>query len=277
MEKSHPAKKEEEEKSVKRHLKIGLAGFLLVTLVFVSLSKEKPSAFIEVEVKGVRLDTMGHNPVVILADKDGKKALPIWIGLLEANAIDKELKNVSSTRPMTHDLLHSILGQVHATVKEVKVVELKDHTYYAKLFLMLNKELIEVDARPSDAIVMALKSKAPIYVSAKIMGDQGITLATKGSFGERYGIRIQELTASLASYFNFKGQQGVLVSEVLPGSASESSGIKAGDIITKVDLKEVGSVQEFEEAFDALQPSSTVQILLFRDDRFREVELLLKP
>ena len=277
MEKSHPAKKEEEEKSVKRHLKIGLAGFLLVTLVFVSLSKEKPSAFIEVEVKGVRLDTMGHNPVVILADKDGKKALPIWIGLLEANAIDKELKNVSSTRPMTHDLLHSILGQVHATVKEVKVVELKDHTYYAKLFLMLNKELIEVDARPSDAIVIALKSKAPIYVSAKIMGDQGITLATKESFGERYGIRIQELTVSLASYFNFKGQQGVLVSEVLPGSASESSEIKAGDIITKVDLKEVGSVQEFEEAFDALQPSSTVQILLFRDDRFREVELLLKP
>lgn len=275
--KSPPAKKEEEEKSMKRYLKIGVAGLLLVTLVLVSVSKEKPSAFIEVEVKGVRLDTVGHNPVVILADKDGKKALPIWIGLLEANAIDKELKNVSFTRPMTHDLLHSILEQVHATVKEVKVVELKDHTYYAKLFLRLNKELIEVDARPSDAIVMALKSRAPIYVSAKIMDDQGIALATKESFGERYGIRIQELTVSLASHFNFKGQQGVLVSEVLPGSASESSGIKAGDIITEVNLKGVGSVHEFEEAFDAIQPGKTARILLFRDDSFQEVDLLLKP
>jgi len=261
---------------MRRYLKVGLAALLLAGLALVSISRDKP-AFLEMEVKGVRLDATGQNPVVILADKDGKKALPIWIGLLEANAIDRELKNVSSTRPMTHDLLHSILEQVHVKVQEVKIVDLKNHTYYAKLFLMSNKELIEIDARPSDAIIMALKSRAPVYVSAKIMDDQGIILARKESFGERHGIRIQELTPSLASHFSFKGQKGVLVSEVLPGSAPESSGIKAGDIITKVDLREVGSVQEFEEAFDAIQAGSSVPILLFRDDNFQEVNLLLKP
>jgi bifunctional DNase/RNase len=262
---------------MRRYLKIGLGGALLVSLVFVSVGKEIPSAFIEMEVKGVRLDTIGQNPVVILADKESKKALPIWIGLLEANAIDRELKNISSPRPMTHDLLHSILAQIQVKVKEVKIVELKDHTYFATLILILNQGVIEVDARPSDAIILSLKSKTPIFVSSKILDQQGISLTKKDNLGERYGIRIQELTPSLASHFNFKGQRGVLVSEIVSGSASEASGIKAGDIITKVNLKEMGTVQEFEEVFDGLKAGSSAQILLFRDDKFQEVNLFLRP
>jgi len=262
---------------MKRFWKIGLTGILLVSLVLVSISKETPPAFIEIEVKGVRLDAIGQNPLVILADKEGKKALPIWIGLLEANAIDKELKRIPSARPMTHDLLYSILGQAQVKVKEVKIVDLRDNTYFATLFLTLDKNLIEVDARPSDAIILALKSKAPVFVSTKIYDEQGVALTPNDVFGERYGIRIQELTPSLASHFNFKGQKGVLVSEVNPGSPSESSGIKTGDIITKVNLKEVGSVKEFEEAFDADKRGSSLQILIFRDDKFQEINLFLKP
>jgi len=262
---------------MRRYFVIGLLGVLLITLlVFISISKETPSPFVEMEVKGVRLDAIGQNPIVILADKEGKKALPIWIGLLEASAIDKELKNITSPRPMTHDLLHSILSQAQVKVREVKIVDLKDHTYYAKLFLTLNKKLIEVDARPSDAIILALKSKTPIFVLATILDEQGIALAKK-NMGERYGIRIQELTPSLASHFNFKGQKGVLVSEVIAGSTSEASGMKAGDIITKVDLKEVSSVQECEEALDAAEAANSIKILLFRDDKFQEVNLSLKP
>ena len=262
---------------MKRYWKIGLAGILLTSLVLISIGKETLPAFIEMEVKGVRLDAVGQNPVVILADKDGKKALPIWIGLLEANAIDKELKNITTARPMTHDLLHSILTQAHVKVKEVKIVDLKDNTYYATLFLKLNQGLIEVDSRPSDAIIIALKSKTPIFVSAKILDERGVALTKKNDFGERYGIRIQELTPSLASHFNFKGQKGVLVSEVISGSPSEASGIKAGDIITKVNSKELGIVQEFEEIFDTAKVGSSLQILLFRDGKFQEVNLFLKP
>jgi bifunctional DNase/RNase len=225
----------------------------------------------------VRLEPIGHNPVVLLADKEGKKALPIWIGLLEGNAIDKELKNITSPRPMTHDLLHSILTQVHVKVKEVKIIDLKDHTYFATLFLKLNKGVIEVDARPSDAIVLALKSKIPILVSTKILDEQGIALTQKNTFGERYGIRIQELTPALASHFNFKGKKGVLVSEVLPSSKSEVSGIKAGDIVTKINSKEVGSVQEFEEMFDTIMAGDLLRILLFREDKFQEINFFLKP
>jgi bifunctional DNase/RNase len=262
---------------MKRYWKIGLGTALLISLVLVATSKENPSPFIEMEVKGVTLDAIGHNPVILLADKEGKRALPIWVGLLEANAIDKELNNIASPRPMTHDLLHSILTQVQVKVKEVKIVDLKDHTYYATLFLKLNKGVIEVDARPSDAIILALKSKIPIFVAAKILEEQGIALTKKNAFGERYGIRIQELTPALAFNFNFKGEKGVLVAEVLTGSVSETSGIKAGDIITKVNSKEVGSVQGFEEMFDTVKAGDSLGILLFRDGKFQEVNLLLKP
>ncbi|MDP2968715.1 MAG: DUF151 domain-containing protein [Deltaproteobacteria bacterium] len=262
---------------MKKYIMIGLAVLLIASLGLVTLSKEKVPPFIEMEVKGVRIDPVSQSPVVILADRDGKKGLPIWIGLLEANAIDKELKQVSSPRPMTHDLLHSILTQTQVKVKEVKIVDLKEQTYFATLFLILNKGLIEVDARPSDAIILALKSKVPILVSAKILEQQGLALSRQEGTGERHGIRIQELTPSLASHFNFKEQKGVLVSEVLIGTISEASGIKAGDIITKINLKEVGSIQEFEEIFDALKAGSTIRILFFRDEKFQEANLSLKP
>jgi len=262
---------------MRRYWKIGLGVALFISLVLVAISKETPPPFIEMEVKGVRLDAIGHNPVVLLADKEGKKALPIWIGLLEANAIDRELKNIATTRPMTHDLLHSILTQVQVKVKEVKIIDLKDQTYYATLFLKLNKGVIEVDARPSDAMILALKSKIPILVAAKILDEQGIALTKKSAFGERYGIRIQQLTPALASHFNFKSQKGVLVAEILPGSVSEASGMKAGDIITKVNSKEVGSVQEFEEMFDTVKVGDSLRIILYRDEKFQEVTLFLKP
>ena len=258
---------------MRRYWKIGLAVALLISLGLVAIGKETSPAFVEMEVKGVRLDATGTNPVVFLVDKEGKKALPIWIGLLEANAIDKELRNNASPRPMTHDLLYSILVQAHLKVKEIRIVGLKDNTYYATLFLRLNKSVVEVDARPSDAIVIALKSKTPIYVSAKILDEQGIALTQKSSFGERFGIRIQELTPALASSFSFKGKKGVLVAEVLPGSVSESSGIEAGDIITKVDSKEVGTIQQFEEMFDTARPGDSLKVLIFRDNEFREVNL----
>ena len=260
---------------MRRYWKIGLVVAWFIFLVLIAISKETPPPFVEMEVKGVRLDAVGNSPVVLLADKEGKKALPIWVGLLEANAIDKELRNNTSPRPMTHDLLYSILAQAHVKVKEVRIIALRDNTYYATLFLRIDKGVVEVDARPSDAIVIALKSKTPILVSAKILDEQGIALAKKSALSERFGIRIQELTPALASHFNFKSHKGVLVAEVLPGCVSESSGIKAGDIITKVNSKEVGSVKEFQEIFDSVQAGDSVRVGLFRDDQSKEVNLTL--
>jgi len=257
---------------MKRYVMFTFVGVTLLSLSIVSASRGAVP-FVEVEVKGVSIDSVAQTPVVILVDKEGKKAFPIWIGTQEAVAMEKELNNSTSPRPMTHDLLHSILSKMQVKVKEVRVVELKNNTYYASLFLASAKEVFEVDARPSDSIILALKSKAPIYVSTQLFEKQGVALNGKNAFGERNGIRVQELTPALASQFNFKGRKGVLVAEVVPGSASEASGIKAGDIITRVNSKDVGDVREFEEAFDTAKKKGAVGLSVFRDGRSLEINL----
>lgn len=262
---------------MKKFFMIAMGGGLLISLLWIPLKIETLAYFIEMEVKGIRVDALGQSPVVILADKEGKKALPIWIGLPEASAIDRELNQISTPRPMTHDLLYSILRQAQIKIKEVKIIQLKNHTYYATLSLISNKGPLDVDARPSDAIILALKAKAPILISTKILEEQGIALEKKESFGERYGIRIQELTSDLASHFNFKGEKGVLVSEVILGSSSEASGVKAGDIIVQVNSRDVGSIQEFEEVMDTLKGEGVVKLIIFRDNEYKEIKLRLSP
>jgi len=260
---------------MRRVAKGGFAGGLLIALSLALAGNEPSLGFLEMEVKGVRIDPVAQSPVVILVDKGERRALPIWVGPSEASAIERELKNVATTRPMTHDLFHTVLGRLNAKVKEVKVVALRDQTFYGTLVLLLGKELIEIDARPSDAIVLALKAKAPISVATQLVESQGLSLEKK--LGQRHGIRVQELTSLLASQFNFTGKKGVLVSEVTAGSPAEAAGIKAGDIITRVHAKEVGSVEEFEETFDWVKDAKRVMMSVFRDDKMMEVDLPLKP
>jgi bifunctional DNase/RNase len=262
---------------MKRYLKIGMTGGLLLFLAMVSVSKETPASFVEMEVKGVRLDPFGQTPVVLLVDREEKRALAIWIGPVEASAIERELNLVTTPRPMTHDLFHSVLGRMKAKVKEVKITDLKEQTYYALLILALDKERIEIDARPSDAIILALKSQAAISVATKILEQQGISLTGKMSLGERSGIRVQELTPLLATQFNFKGKKGVLVSEIIAGSPGETAGLKAGDIIVKINSKEIGKVQEFEEAFSSMKEGDPVRLTIFAEDKISEITLLFKP
>lgn len=262
---------------MKTYIKIVVVVILLISFLFLLTKKEVFCSFIEMEVKGVRMDVVGQNPVVILMDKYGKKVLPIWIGILEAGAIERELKNIHTPRPMTHDLLHSILVQLKAKVKDVKIVDLKEQTYFAILSLTLNKGVIEIDARPSDAIILALKSKSPILVSSKILEQQGIAITKGENFAERYGIRVQELTPSLASHFNYKGEKGVLVSEVISGKPGEFSGIREGDIIIKINSKEIETVKGFEEVFDSIKPPTSVNIQIFRDEKLKDIKLILNP
>jgi hypothetical protein len=262
---------------MKRYLKIGMTGGLLLFLAMVSVSQETPASFVEMEVKGVRLDPFGQTPVVILVDREEKRALAIWIGPVEASAVERELNLVTTPRPMTHDLFHSVLGRMKAKVKEVKITDLKEQTYYALLILALDKERIEIDARPSDAIILALKSQAAISVATKILEQQGISLTGKMSLGERPGIRVQELTPLLATQFNFKGKKGVLISEIIAGSPGETAGLKAGDIIVKINSKEIGKVQEFEEAFSSMKEGDPVRLTIFAEDKTSEITLKMKP
>ena len=125
--------------------------------------------FIEMSVKGLTLDPLTNMPIVILKDTDDKRVLPIWIGLFEANAIALELEKITTPRPMTHDLMRDVITGLNAKVTKIVVNDLKNNTFYAVIHLSLNGNHIVIDSRPSDAIALALRSEAPIYVSAEVV------------------------------------------------------------------------------------------------------------
>lgn len=134
---------------------------------------------IEMSIKGLMVDPVTNLPIVILRDKDGQRVLPIWVGIFEANAIALQIENVAPPRPMTHDLLRNVIQDLNATVQKIVVCDLQENTFYALIYLLLNGETLAIDARPSDAIALALRTRAPIFVE-----DAVIEHATSTDFGQ---------------------------------------------------------------------------------------------
>ena len=130
---------------------------------------------IEMTIKGLMVDPITNMPIIILRDQDGQKVLPIWVGIFEANAIALEIEKVSTPRPMTHDLLKTVLMGLNTGVKKVVVSELKDDTFYALIWLERDGQLISVDSRPSDALALALRLDCPIYVEDAVLKSSKLT------------------------------------------------------------------------------------------------------
>jgi bifunctional DNase/RNase len=124
---------------------------------------------IEMSIKGLMVDPVTNTPIVILRDKDGNRVLPIWVGIFEANAIALQIENVTTPRPMTHDLLRNVIHDLHARVQKIVVCDLQENTFYALIHLALNGDTLMIDARPSDAIALALRTRAPIFVEESVI------------------------------------------------------------------------------------------------------------
>jgi uncharacterized protein len=124
---------------------------------------------IEMSIKGLMVDPITNMPIVILKDKSGERILRIWVGLFEANAIALQIENVSTPRPMTHDLLRNIITDLDGRVDRIVVSDLKDNTFFAIIHLTVRGERIAVDARPSDAIALALRTRSPILVEESVI------------------------------------------------------------------------------------------------------------
>ena len=124
---------------------------------------------VEMKIRGLIMDPVTQMPIVILKDVNGTTALPIWVGIYEANAIALEIEKVSTPRPMTHDLIKSLLLGLETQVRKVVVNELKDDTFFALIWLERGGELISVDSRPSDALALALRLDCPIFVEVSVL------------------------------------------------------------------------------------------------------------
>jgi hypothetical protein len=124
---------------------------------------------IEMAIKGLMIDPVTNVPIVLLRDADNQRVLPIWVGPVEANAIALQIENVAPPRPLTHDLLRNVLSELGVTLRRVVITDLKENTFYAYLDLRRGDETLLVDARPSDAIALAIRTKSPVFVDAAVL------------------------------------------------------------------------------------------------------------
>ena len=141
---------------------------------------------IEMTIKGLMVDPITNTPIVILKDKEGDRVLPIWVGIFEANAIALQIENIPTARPMTHDLLRNIITDLDGRVDRVVVSDLRDNTFFAIIHMTVKGERIAVDARPSDAIALALRTRAPILVEESVVENaKTVDFATERADNDR--------------------------------------------------------------------------------------------
>lgn len=143
---------------------------------------------IEVKIAGIQVSLMSQHRVVLLKELGSERYLPIWIGPYEAEALSIELQQVTVARPLTHDLLRNVIEAMGGVVQYIVVSELRDDTFYARIVISLNGRIIEVDSRPSDAMNLAVRTRAPIYVAEEVMDAAGVVpeqdLGEEGEKGE---------------------------------------------------------------------------------------------
>lgn len=139
---------------------------------------------LKMKVFGLTIDPFTNVPIVILKDMEEKNVLPVWIGVLEASAIASEIEKIQFSRPMTHDLMKEVLKNLNATVKKIEVNDLKDNVYYATIYMSAESGDFTIDARPSDAIAMALRMSSPIFVDTKVL-DKSKSIDLRDSEGKK--------------------------------------------------------------------------------------------
>ena len=151
---------------------------------------------IEMTIKGLMVDPITNMPIVILRDKDGQKVLPIWVGVFEANAIALQIENITPQRPMTHDLLHNVIHDLKADIEKIVVSDLRENTFYALIYVSIGGEITAIDARPSDAIALALRARAPIFVEDKVIDHaKDVDLSPEKSGSDRLQKWLENLDA----------------------------------------------------------------------------------
>lgn len=154
----------------------------------------------EMKVLGLTVDRESNTPIVVLKDPKSEAVLPIVIGRFEASAITAELEQISFTRPMTHDLIKNLIGHLGARVNRVEVCDLRDDTFYAWIYLMVNSNEMRIDARPSDALAIALRTRSPIYVNERVLAKSGAVVPAKLDVQEKEDEEARAWSETLESF-----------------------------------------------------------------------------
>lgn len=230
----------------------------------------------EMELVTVGMDMVTRSPVVLLRQAKGNQRLPVWVGILEAQGIMRALQGIEMPRPMTHDLMATLLKELGGTLERVTIDELRDGTYHGKLTLRIegHDQPRIIDTRPSDGMALALRTGAAIYVNDEVLKETPDILFVPLAEGEQVvstlGITVIRPTEDHRKQFELPETPGVLVIETL--GEAQRLGLQRGDLIIQVDDQKPATPMEFFEAIQAA-PGKTIQIRYLRGEKEDEVEL----
>ncbi|HVA80611.1 MAG TPA: bifunctional nuclease domain-containing protein [Candidatus Binataceae bacterium] len=231
---------------------------------------------VPVTVATVGFDEEARTHFVLLVDSGGHRELPILIGDNEAQAILLALRKIKPVRPLTDNLLGTVISQTGNHVDGVEISHLEDEIYYAKIFMDGGKYAI--DSRPSDAIAIAMEAGAPIYVAAPLFIDASNASLARGAparsaprTATALGITVEDLTPALAAAFSVPAGAGVLVADA--GPAALRAGVARGDIVTRVNSRAVTTPSDFSAGIDAVKTADPIAITLTHDGGARTITL----
>jgi len=236
------------------------------------ISSPEPTAdSVRMQIGGIGYDRGSRSHFVLLTDSGQTRQLPIMIGDNEAEAIMLEMHGLEAPRPLTHDLMSTIIEKTGNHVDRIEISELKEEVYYARI--VLDSGRYSIDSRPSDALALALKTNAPIYANPKLLLESGggtgpISLPT----GTRaLGITVQDLTPALSDYFKVPAGIGVLVADA--DNSAQKAGIARGDVVTRVGIVQVKRVSDFVGAVSKAQGEKSISITIERSGHEQEIAL----
>ncbi|MGO9605991.1 MAG: bifunctional nuclease domain-containing protein [Candidatus Binataceae bacterium] len=228
---------------------------------------------VPVKITAVGFDESTQAHFVLLTSTDQEHELPILIGDGEADAIMRALHGIKPERPLTQDLLKSVVEKSGSKVDCVSICDVRDKVYYATIYM--NSGQSKIDSRPSDAIALAASLGAPIYVASRLFEDEprpGVAARHAPHVATAMGITVEELTPPLAAYFH--APKGVLVAEV--GESAAKDGLERGDVITRVGMQEVNAPAEFRARIEAIKDQRPVVLRLNHDGSERSITLAVE-
>ena len=237
----------------------------------------QPADTVPVELSTVGLDGRSGTPIVVLREPETGSVLPIWVGPMEAQAIALSLHGVVPPRPMTHDLMASLIAELRAEVDEVVVTDLRNNTYFGIVRLRVagEKRTRDVDSRPSDALALALRTGAPIRVARKILGNvpEFDFVAPEGpnQVVQALGVTVVVATPSLRKEFRLGDREGVVVTSAF--GAARDKGMRRGDLIVEVNGKAIEDPAAFFDAVRATRRRAPVGVTYWRGGDTRRIEL----
>jgi len=244
----------------------------LATIVCSTLGQERS---VRMKIAGIRGNRVNGQVIVILKEEDGLRILPIVVGDDQALSIHLGYEGLPSPRPLTHDLMVQMLKAMETHIEKVVITDLREGTYYAEVVLQHAQQTHKIDARPSDAIALALRVDAPIFCCTGLLQQEAVeerdTDLPPQTVAHGWGFVVQNLTPSLAEFFGRR--EVVLVADVRPDSPAEQAGLRAGDVIVRLQNSEISNMKDFAKQLAAQRDQEELGIKYLRDNEIQQITL----